>query len=312
LLGTRVFADQGAFQRIHLADNLTDTVIANAAAAEAAGSAELQRIAHPGGRIITPAGSLTKPLPEGIDSWSHLYHGPDNNPRSRDQTVRAPFLTQFLAEPLFCPMPEVSVAAGGRVYRAFGHIAHKANQNALLNTLICVNAYNGSILWERPLAAGFMIHRCTMVATADGLFLADDQSCKQIDGDTGQVLREIAVPDGLGDGKVWKWMALVDGVLYALVGGDEIRVDVQPSQVRGMGHWPWGMWQGHDYADPQTNFGFGRTFVAFDAETGRLLWSHDEAEYVDSRGVCMTNGRIYYHCPAKFLGCLRANGQVDW
>ena len=52
---------------------------------------------------------------------------------------------------MFCPMPEVSVAAGGRVFRAFGHIAHKANQNALLNTLLCINGYNGTILWQRPL-----------------------------------------------------------------------------------------------------------------------------------------------------------------
>jgi outer membrane protein assembly factor BamB len=269
-------------------------------------------VIHPRGKVLTPDGESTKPVPEGVDTWSHLYHGPDNNPRSQDHTARAPYLTQFLADPLFCPMPEVSVAGGGRVYRAFGHIAHKANQNPMLNTLICVNAYNGTILWTRALSAGFMIHRCTMIATDDVLYLADDQSCKRIDGATGRVLDEIVVPDGMGDGRVWKWMALVDGVLYALVGAEEIHVDSQPSQVRGLGHWPWGMWQGHDYADPRTSFGYGRTFVAFDVATREVLWSHDETEYLDSRGVCMSEGRIFYYAPDRFLGCLGVDGQVDW
>ena len=83
---------------------------------------------------------IVKPAPAHADAWSHPYHGPDNNPQSTDQIARAPYLTQFLADPMFVPMPEVSVAAGGRVFRAFGHIAHKANQNAMLNTLIASTA----------------------------------------------------------------------------------------------------------------------------------------------------------------------------
>ena len=81
------------------------------------------------------------------------------------------------------------MAAGGRVFRAFGHIAHKANQNAMLNTLICINAYNGTILWKRPLPEGFMIHRNTMIATPDMLYLADHRSCKLIDAATGEIAR---------------------------------------------------------------------------------------------------------------------------
>ena len=80
---------------------------------------------------------------------------------------------------------------------------------------------------------------------------------------------EIVVPEGLADGAVWKWMAMQDGVLYALVGGPEIQVDTITSSVRGMGHWPWGMWKGHDYSDPRTNFGFGRTFLAIDPDDER-------------------------------------------
>ncbi|HID23267.1 MAG TPA: hypothetical protein EYP14_12810, partial [Planctomycetaceae bacterium] len=313
LLGRRIFAEVGGWDSVHLADDLADWVVVFPEASKHVPEKELLRVLRPGGVAWRPDGELQKPLPKGTDSWSHVYHGPDNNPLSSDQLARAPYRTQFLAEPLFCPMPEVSVAAGGKVYRAFGHIAHKANQNPMLNTLICVNAYNGTIMWTRKLKEGFMIHRNTMIATPEALYLADDESCKIIDPDTGRVRDEIRVPEGLSDGPVWKWMALVDGVLYALVGGEEVHVHTQPSQTPGLGHWPWGMWAGHDYKNPKTNFGFGRTFLAIQPRTKKILWSYRDDQYIDSRGVCLGSGRIYFYSPGKFLASLDVTtGQIIW
>ena len=313
LLGRRVFVDRGPFGRIHLADNLAGAAIVCSSAEKDVNNDELLRVLHPQGKAIVGDREIVKPFPQGTDSWSHVYHGPDNNPQSTDELAKAPYLTQFLAEPFFCPMPEVSVAAGGKVFRAFGHIAHKANQNAMLNTLICANAYNGTILWKRHLPEGFMIHRSTMIATDNVLYLADHRSCKLIDASTGEVKDEIVVPEGLSDGLVWKWMALVDGVLYALVGAEEIEPATVPSQTPGMGHWPWGMWEGHEYQAPQTSFGFGRTFLAVDPSTKQILWSHREEDYVDGRGVAMRSGRIYFYSPENFLGCLDAEeGKILW
>jgi len=313
LLGKRVFVDRGDLKSVHLADNLADVVLVGNSARDRVLEREIMRVLRPEGKAILPDREFVKPFPEGIDPWSHPYHAPDNNPQSTDQLARAPYLTQFLGGPMFSPMPEVSVAAGGRVFTAHGHIAHKANQNAMLNTLVCMNGYNGTILWERPLREGFMIHRNTMIATPNTLYLADDQSCKLIDAQTGKVKDEIVIPEGLADGRVWKWMALEDGVLYALVGGEEIKPATQRSDTPGMGHWPWGMWEGHDYSDPKTAFGFGRTFLAFDLNAKRVLWKHDEHEYLDSRGVCMGAGRIFFYAPEKLLGCLDAKqGSPLW
>ena len=312
LLGRRVFADveEGS---IDLEDNVADAVLAPGRGERAIDDAEILRILHPEGVALVGSRRLVKGRPAGEDSWSHVFHAPDNNPLSTDQVARAPYLTHFLAAPLFCPMPEVSVAAGGRVFRAFGHIAHKANQNALLNTLLCINGYNGAILWRRPLHEGFMIHRNTLIATPEILYLGDDESCQRIDARTGDLKGRIVIPADLADGPVWKWMALQGERLYALVGGREIRPATRPSSVPGMGHWPWGMWEGHDYKDPRTNFGFGRTLLAVDPVTGQVLWHHREVDYVDARGVCMKDGRIYYYSPGKFLGCLEAaSGRVAW
>ncbi len=313
LLGKRVFVDKGDFATVHLASNLADVVVASRAAGRRVSDDELRRVLRPGATAVLGDRKVTAQRPEGVDEWTHVFHGPDNNPQSTDTHARAPYLTQFLAEPMFSPMPEVTVAAGGRLFKAFGHIAHKANQNEVLNTLICVNAYNGTILWRRKLREGFMIHRNTMIATADALYLGDDESCKVIDAATGEVRDEIRVPDGVSDGPVWKWMAIVDGVLYALVGNREVVVDTQRSNTPGLGHWPWGMWKGHDYRNPATSFGFGRTFLAIELSSEKTRWTHREEEYVDSRGVCMFGDRIYFYSPEKHLAALDAGvGDVRW
>jgi outer membrane protein assembly factor BamB len=318
LLGRRVFVEHGENRTIHLADNLADALLVAPVVERALDEAELLRALHPGAVAIVDGRRLVKPQAKGVDQWSHVFHGPDNNPLSTDQLARAPYLTQFLADPKFCPMPEVSVAAGGRVFRAFGHLAHLVNQNALLNTLLCINAYNGTILWRRPLREGYMIHRNTMIATPEVLYLADNEACKLIDARTGQVKDQIVITEGTADGRVWKWMGLEPGtdgraVLYALVGGEEIRPKTTPSQRDGLGHWPWGMWEGHDYKDPKANFGFGRTLLAIDPATKKILWAHSEEDYIDARAVCLKNGRIYCYSPGKFVACVSAaSGEVVW
>lgn len=311
LLGTRVFVSDGDAGRICLSSDLADEVILP----EGSNVPEMEvlRVLHPAGKARIGTRVITKPVPEGYDDWSHAFHGPDNNPQSKDQILRGGLRTQFIGMPKFSPMPEQSVIAGGRIYKAMGHIAHKENQNAQLNTLLGINAYNGTILWRRQLPEGFMIHRNTMIATKDGLLLGDSVSCKIIDGGTGEIRDEIVVPPGLADGPVWKWMGLVEGTLYALVGHSEVEVGTVRSDKGGIGHWPWSMWQGHDYADPATSFGFGRTVVAFDLKTERPLWHHRENEYLDARGMVMNDRSIFCYAPGKFLLALdRRDGHVLW
>ena len=315
LLGSRIFVDSGPLDDVHLMDNLADCVLVDPTAVEQTNDTELLRVLRPRATAFVGDRMLEKPLPDGVDQWTHPYHGADNNPQSNDQLVRGSFRTQFLGYPKFSPMPEQTVIAGGRIYKAMGHIAHKANQNEMLNTLLCINAYNGTILWRRPLPAGFMIHRNTMIATEDAVYLGDHESCKVIDAITGETRQQITVPKEITDGPVWKWMAMKDGILYGLVGNPEIKVDTQRSERRGLGHWPWGMWEGHDYKDPRTAFGYGRTLVAIDVrgDTGKVLWHYRDDEFLDARAVCMNSNRIFCYSPERFLLCVDADsGKLVW
>ncbi len=207
ILGKRVFVDLGSLGSIHLTHNIADSVIVDSYHVVQTKEDEILRVLRPEAKAFLGDRALVKPIPDGLDDWSHPYHGPDNNPQSTDRYVKGEFETQFIADPKFSPMPEQTVVAGGRMFKALGHIAHRINQNEMLNTLLCINAYNGVILWKRPLPEGFMIHRNTMVATHDALYLGDHQSCKVIDAATGDVRREITIPD-----EIHRWTGLeMDG-----------------------------------------------------------------------------------------------------
>jgi len=302
LLGSRLFAEEGKPAGIHLADNLADAVVAPADVPRA----EVLRVLRPGGKAIHGGAELGKAFPEGADEWTHPYHGPDNNPQSKDQVARGPFLTQFQTTPWYGAMPQMSVMSGGRIFKVWGNRSSAQPQWGVMDTLLCTNAWNGSELWRRPLSSGFMIQRNTMVATPELLYLADDVSCKRIDAATGEVRDEIVVPEGLSDGPVWKWMALEKGILYALVGEKEKPVEpVRTGAFRGAG-WPW--WKTPDYA-----FGFGRTILAIDVATKKVVWSYRDELPLDSRATCMAGGRIFIYSHPKFIGAVdAANGKLLW
>jgi outer membrane protein assembly factor BamB len=308
--GSRIFVGHGALDKLHLADNVADALVV---VGEVGGviEAEVWRVLRPSGKAYMGEKVLLKPFPEGVDDWSHPYHGPDNNPASKDQVARGPYLTQFLADPRYAPLPQVAVASAGRVFKLFGHIAFKEREEPWLNTLAAFNGFNGEFLWRRPVTPGLMIHRNTIIATPSTLFFADEKSCKVIDAATGQLKDEIAPAPGAAGGTFWKWMALEDGVLYALIGEDEPRDPV--IRMRSDRHgWPW------DPLSPGFNqrdnpWGYGHTLLAIDPRTKEILWRHREAQAIDSRALCMAAGRLFLFRQGAFLACLDVKtGRQIW
>jgi outer membrane protein assembly factor BamB len=312
VLGTRIYVEWGDASRIHLADNLADAAVVTDEMAEQPNldADELLRVVRPLGKVILGGSETSKPYPVKADDWTHPYHGPDNNPQSTDQLARAPYITQFLAEPYYVPFPEVTVTSQGRIFKAFGHVGYKQRDWPWVNKLLAFNGYNGTLLWKRPLEEGFNIHRNTMVATPEVLYVADSKSCKLLDATTGELLEEILAPPD-ATGSVWKWMAITDGILYALAGEEEYR-DQTVRGHRTAAGWPWRpMTPGYDRGD--YTWGFGRTLFAVDLGTKHVLWKHFEQRKIDGRAIAMKGGRIYYYSHPNFLACLDARrGKLLW
>ncbi len=310
LFGTRIFIGKGSPANLHVADNIADAVVV---VNEQAGPSrkESLRVLRPGGISLRGNKVLTKPFPDGMDDWSHPYHGPDNNPLSEDRLIRAPYMTQFLADPRYGPAPQLAVASAGRVFKAFGHVAWHEREEPLLNTLAAFNGFNGTLLWKQPLPKGLMVHRNTMIATPETLYLGDDKSCKLIDAATGRSKGEIIPPVEAAGGTFWKWMALEDGTLYAVLGAAE-QTDETMRWKRQAHGWPWtGISKGYNQSEQP--WGFGRNLLAIDAETRKVLWRHHEDKPMDGRATCMKNGRIFVFRFGTYLTCLDAKtGDVLW
>ncbi len=319
--GTRIFIAKGPLTKLHLADSIADALVAAGGAVKVP-TAEALRVVRPGGKALLGGKVIVKPPADGIDDWSHPYRGPDNNPQSKDRVIVAPYLTQFLADPRYAPVPQVTVASGGRVFKAFGHIAFKRREEPFLNKLVAFNGYNGTMLWQRDITPGIMVHRNTMIATPDALYIGDDISCKVIDAETGEITDEIIPPKDVAGGTFWKWMGMEDGVLYALMGEQEQKDPIMRWRRERHG-WPWnpiskGFNQPDGIRDTDTAYlahpwGYGRNVLAIDPKTKKVLWRHRENEPVDSRAMCMSNGRIYIFRFGAYLACLDAEtGKCIW
>ncbi len=253
---------------------------------------------------------ITKPDLEGIDEWTHWEHGPDNNPVSTDQVIKAPYRTQWLGMPYYIAMPAISTAAGGRIFIAMGHIAHHKREEPWLNLLIAHNGYNGTELWRRRLPDGYLAHRSAFVATDEIFYMidTDGNGIVMIDAKTGVDRGRIDIPEIEGE---WKWIAMQDGILYALSGiqKDPPETTIVRSQYT---HWSWGELS-RGYYQPRVPWGFGETILAYDLQNDKVLWTHKEDKPVDSRAMALGDGKLYFYGPDSHLGCLDGKtGEVDW
>jgi len=253
---------------------------------------------------------VTKPPLAGVDDWTHWEHGPDNNPVSTDTVIKAPYMTHWLGEPLYIAMPAITTAAGGRIFVAMGHIAHHKREEPWLNMLQARNGYNGTELWRRRLPDGYLVHRSAFIATDDTFYMidADGNGCLMLDPVTGEEKGRVHIPDIRGE---WKWMALQDGILFALVG--EERDPPETTIVRSQfTHWSWGELSKGYYAK-RVPWGFGRTVLAYDLDGGKLLWTHEEDSPVDSRAMVLGDDKMFIYGPDSHIECLNSKtGALLW
>ncbi len=309
-LGTRIYLELSNSNRIHLADNIADAVVV-INADENISEDEVLRVLRPEGKAFIGSNMISKLFPKGVDDWSHPYHLPDNNTQSDDKIITAPYLTQFLANPQYAPATQVTVASAGRVFKGFGNVAFHEREEAYLNKMVAFNGYNGTMLWQRELPAGIMLHRSTIIASPERLYFGDDKSCKIIDTRTGRLIDEIVPPLDIAGGTFWKWMGMENGTLFAVIGEQEQKDPVKRWKRKIHG-WPWnGISEGFNKESHE--WGYGKNILAINPETKKVNWSYHEDEPMDTRALSMKNGRIYLFRFDTYLTCLNAkSGKVIW
>ncbi len=167
-------------QSLPFADNLANLVVVSRGDSRVPDE-EILRVLVPGGTALTIdressrlATRLKKPLPAGIDEWSHAFHDSSNNAWSRDRAVGPPKALQWWAGPYsershnWVNGTAAMVTSGGRLFYLHdeGPAAVMPHRDGGMNwahkpgkipefpetwRLIARDAFNGVLLWERAL-----------------------------------------------------------------------------------------------------------------------------------------------------------------
>lgn len=142
-------------------DNLINLIVVENAGQ--VGRDEIIRVLAPGGVACTERNGqwnkIVKPWPNNIDQWTHFLHDASNNAVADDTVVGPPRSLQWVAPPLWLRSHETpsgiqcTVSSAGRIFYFFDEGLIGITDERLPDrwTLVCRDAFNGKLLWKRPL-----------------------------------------------------------------------------------------------------------------------------------------------------------------
>lgn len=314
-LASRCFADSLKGRTLPHIDHLATLIVADAA--EAIPDKELLRVLSPGGRLCARRDGVwtatAKPWPPDMDEWTHYLHGAGGNPVSNDKLVGPPKHLQWTAGPTYLRHHDhlsglsAMVSARGRLFYLIDLGPRWSVQMPPEWTLIARDAFNGVVLWEKPvpqwhphlwpLKRGPSQVMRRMVADGDRLYvtLGTGAPVSVLDAATGNELATLAGTAGTEE------LIISGGVLFAMVNPGRDAYQAMPTDsveaIRSAGRdWNW---------DEKP-----RRIVAVDLASGATLWAIDTT--LIPGALAAASGRLCYH-DGERISCVGArDGRQLW
>jgi outer membrane protein assembly factor BamB len=263
---------------------------------------EVMRVLRPGGVAYVDGKKTAKPWPEMIDEWTHYLYDPQGTAVSNDRVAGHPRGLRWTGGPFWARSHEhtasmtAMVSAGGRVFYVMDEGPVASIQLPPANFLTARDAFNGTVLWKRPLrdwwnhlyplksGPGWLPRR--LVAVGDRVYLAPGvgQDLVCLDAATGKTLRTYADTASTFE------LIVSDGVVFAAVDTDGEACDYRQENAncwkerdRASTRWQW-------KADTGT-----RLLKAIQAADGKVLWQQEAPVApmtlaADDRKVCFYDG----------------------
>ena len=280
---------------------------------------ELLRVVAPLGVVYEKVGEnwtqTAKPWPSELDQWTHFLHDADNNAVANDTRVGPPRHMQWVAKPLYGRSHEVDtslsamVSGQGRLFYIYdeGLIGITDERLSANWSLIARDAFNGVVLWKRPLPEWGWREWCRSAiegkdwttlrglrgrppaAVARRLVTQGDKLYTTVgyvaplsilDAATGEILATCEGTDGTDE------ILYRDGVVIACV---RDLISGEAKRRRG------------EMAPD--------TIVALNAETGEFLW-RAAFERIVPMTLAIRDGRILF-CTGKELVCLDLSSSAE-
>ena len=156
-VGGKVSVDAFDGKRLPYADNLVNLLVDLHARGQVPDE-EVARVLAPRGVAFVKGKTMVKPVPKEIDDWSHFLHDASGNAVAHDRVVGAPKHLQWIGGPLWGRSHEYDsslcamVSSRGRLFYIFDEGATGIIDKRIPDkwTLIARDAFNGVILWKRP------------------------------------------------------------------------------------------------------------------------------------------------------------------
>ncbi|MCE5326087.1 MAG: PQQ-binding-like beta-propeller repeat protein [Planctomycetaceae bacterium] len=282
-------------------------------ATAAADAAEVQRVLVPNGTAYVLRdgqwAKTTKPRPADLDEWNHYLHGPDNNATSSDDEVGSPRHMQWLAGPPHARSHEhlasvsAVVSANGRLFSILDDAPTLSVALPAQWVLVARDAFNGVELWRLPVSPwerhlnGFRggpaeIGR-RLVAQGDRVYvtLGYGKPLQALDAASGRVVKTY------DDSDTTREIILDKGVLYLDQGPTDVYTAAELAKRRGA-------------AAPAAS----HRLRAIDAESGKVIWSLQDADTNDIRPTTMAlaGGKMFFQNAVAIVALDAATGKALW
>jgi outer membrane protein assembly factor BamB len=199
----------------------------------------------------------------GAGSWTHMYGNTENQSCSDDELVKTDFQLQWFGR----PGPENMI---DRHHRTVPPLV--LNERMYVpgdNRVIAVDAYNGTILWNREVPnsrrVGAMRDAGSMAANEKGVFIAADSYCLLLNGADGKLAKQYAIP-GNESGAKWGFTAVDEKTLYGSMTKPGASRDGHSRKTISQTY--------YDQIEVVTSDGL----FAVDLETGDKKWRYDSKQ----------------------------------
>jgi len=328
-----VAVDRFDGKRLPYAANLVNLVVAERLGGVARD--EAMRVLAPGGVLYAKRdgrwAKSVKPRPANTDEWTHFLHDASGNPVAHDTVVGPPRRVQWIAQPRHARSHEHTptifalVSTGGRIF----YVADRSPTGSLRRLpewhLTARDAYNGLLLWQRPIAQWFS-HLCgwtqqprqlqrKLVAVGERVYvtLGYHAALSALDAATGKTVKVYDNTEGTEEILCHK------GVLVLAVRAVTDERVAEFKQWAQLAHQKKSPLDTRESILPLLKRFRGieakapRSIVALDAETGRVLWTKTGAEAAARPNtLCAVGDRVIYQ-KGRDVVCLELrSGRQQW
>jgi outer membrane protein assembly factor BamB len=221
------------------------------------------------------------PLP-GAGDWSHFYADAGNTACSDDTLAPGAVDLQWFGRPGPRLMPDRHDKSMAPLYKN-GRLFVPGD-----NCVIAVDAYNGTILWERDvprsLRLGAFKNCGSMAATDERVYIASGSDCLALDADSGELRQTLHVPASPDStAREWGYVAVANELLLGSTTRPEATFREQTLDTEVL------IWR--DLMPVVCS----DSLFAHERDSGRKLWG-----YISDRGVIINptialgSGRAYF------------------